>query len=86
MLNTFKIYQELIARMDQGAAEILTNILGRMYEDLKNTVTQQDFAQLKDVVAELAEAQKRTEARVEELAEAQKRTEEALQKLIGEVE
>lgn len=46
MLNTFKIYQELMARMDQAAAETITNILGEMYEDLKNTVTQKDFAQL----------------------------------------
>ncbi|MGB9711994.1 MAG: hypothetical protein ACPL2F_02525 [Dissulfurimicrobium hydrothermale] len=81
MLNTFKIYQELMARMDQAAAETLTNILGQIYEDLKNTVTQQDFAQLKAVVVELAEAQKRTEQRVAELAEAQKRTEERLDRL-----
>ena len=39
------------------------------------------FARLETALAELAEAQKRTEQRVEELAEAQKRTEQRVQEL-----
>jgi hypothetical protein len=38
-------------------------------------VSHEDFSQLREVVGELADAQKRTELRVEELADAQKRTE-----------
>jgi len=44
-------------------------------------VTREDFSELKAIVKELAEAQKRTELRVEELAEAQKRTELRLEEL-----
>ena len=51
-------------------------------------VTKEDFSELKAIVrdlgiktGELAEAQKRTEARMEELAEAQKRTEEEIKTL-----
>lgn len=45
-------------------------------------MTKEDFSELKGIVRELAEAQKRTEIRVEELAEAQKRTEEEIRKLV----
>ncbi len=44
-------------------------------------VTKEDFSELKSIVKELAEAQKRTETRVEELAEAQKRTETRVEEL-----
>jgi len=44
-------------------------------------VTREDFSELKAIVRDLAEAQKRTEIKVEELAEAQKRTEERLEEL-----
>ena len=44
-------------------------------------VTKEDFSELKSIVKELAEAQKRTEVKVEELAGAQKRTEIEIQKL-----
>jgi chromosome segregation ATPase len=55
-------------------------------EEIAETVKRSDFEELKAVVRELAEAQKRTEQRVEELAEAQKRTEERLTRLEGVVE
>jgi chromosome segregation ATPase len=42
------------------------------------------LTRIETAVEELAEAQKRTEARVEELAEAQKKTEQGLQRLIQE--
>ena len=48
-------------------------------------VTKEDFSELKGIVRELAEAQRRTEIRVEELAEAQRRTEIELKELAIEV-
>lgn len=47
----------------------------------QDQVTRDEFRELKDIVRELAEAQKRTEARVEELAEAQRRTETKIEEL-----
>jgi len=47
----------------------------------KIIVSRTDFDDLKNIVKELGEAQKRTELRVEELAEAQKRTELRLEEL-----
>ena len=44
-------------------------------------VSREDFSELKDVVRNLAQAQERTEIRVEELAEAQKRTENRVEEL-----
>ncbi|MGQ9670011.1 MAG: chordopoxvirus fusion protein [Desulfosoma sp.] len=64
---TSELYKTIIAIVDERVREI--------------RVTREDFDDLKQVVRELAEAQKRTEARVEELAEAQKRTELRLEEL-----
>lgn len=50
-------------------------------EEIAETVRKSDFDELKKVVGELAEAQKRTEQRVEELAQAQKKSEERLTRL-----
>jgi len=44
-------------------------------------VRREDFDELRSAIAELAQAQKRTEERVEELAQAQKRTEERVEEL-----
>lgn len=49
-------------------------------------VTKEDFSELKSIVRELAEAQKRTESRVEELAVAQKELAEAQKRTEGEIE
>ena len=49
-------------------------------------VTKEDFSELKSIVRELAEAQKRTEIKIEELAEAQKGTERRLDSLTVKVE
>lgn len=68
--------------MDPRPAQKLASVLGLIYEDLQETVKRSDFEALQRVVSELAvsqkelaEAQKRTEARVEELSAAQKQTE-----------
>jgi uncharacterized phage infection (PIP) family protein YhgE len=86
MLNTLKIYEELKETLEPTAAKKITEILGTIYEELRNTVTKEDFKELKATVQELAEAQKRTEQRVEELAEAQKKTEQRLDSLALKVE
>lgn len=44
-------------------------------------VTKEDFSELKSIVKELAEAQKRTEVKVEELADAQKETQKEVGRL-----
>jgi DNA repair exonuclease SbcCD ATPase subunit len=93
VISPLKIFEELSETMDPAAARKLASIIDSMYQDLKQTVTRADFEELKGVVRELAEAQKRTEqrldslvARVEELAEAQKRTEQRLDSLAARVE
>jgi DNA repair exonuclease SbcCD ATPase subunit len=81
MLDSFQIYEELSKTIGDEAAKSLTKTLTKIYDDLSNTVTKVEFNELKEVVSELAEAQKRTEQRLEELAEAQKRTEQRLEEL-----
>jgi len=56
-------------------------------ERLRETqIIRKDISELRAVVKELAEAQKRTEQRVEQLAEAQKKTEERLTRVEGAIE
>ncbi len=89
MIDTFRIYNDLKESFGDEPAKKMTRVIGQIYEELSQSVRREDFNALKEVVEELAEAQKKTEARldsltakVEELAEAQKRTEEELGKLI----
>jgi chromosome segregation ATPase len=44
-------------------------------------ITREDFSELKAIVRDIAETQKRTESRVEELADAQKKTESRMEEL-----
>ena len=88
MINTLDMFYELRQTMDPTAAEKIAQFLGRIYEELRNTVTKVEFDDLKGVVKELAEAQKRTDQRMdtlgqrmEELAEAQKRTDQRMEEL-----
>ncbi len=92
MTNTFKIYENLKKTFDDDSAKNLTSILSQIYEDVANTVTKVEFKELRDIVAELAEAQKRTEQRLDsltikvgELAEAQTRTEKEIRGLAKQV-
>jgi prefoldin subunit 5 len=73
--------------------EEVKSVLLDLVEQIDNSVKKEDFDDLKGIVKELAEAQKRTEDRlfsltvkVEELAEAQKKTEERLDSLTLRVE
>ena len=60
---------------------VLFAILEEIERQREETVTKKEFNELKEIVRELAEAQKRTEQRVEELAQAQKRTEQRVEEL-----
>ncbi len=77
MIDTLEMYRQLQQTMDSAAAEKIVEIIGLVYEELRDSVTKTEFNALKDVVTELAEAQRRTEQRVAELTEAQKELAEA---------
>lgn len=77
----------LIRKLEQvepGLREVLLALLEEIDRRREESVTKREFNELKEIVRELAEAQKRTEQRVEELAQAQKRTEQELRKLVVE--
>ncbi|OPX38148.1 MAG: hypothetical protein B1H11_04920 [Desulfobacteraceae bacterium 4484_190.1] len=71
----------MLESVDPGLRGVLLAILEEIEKQQKERVTKDEFIELKQIVAELVEAQKRTEARVEELAEAQKRTEARVEEL-----
>ena len=68
MINTLKIFNELSQTIDTSAARKIAEVIGMVYEELQNTVTKVEFNELKEIVRELAEAQKRTEIEVRSLA------------------
>jgi len=93
MIDTYEIYEELVPNLGDAPARSIARVVGKVYRDLSQAVTRDDFNRLVAVVGDLAEAQKRTEERlnllsqrVEELAEAQKKTEERLDRLSQRVE
>jgi hypothetical protein len=69
MINTLRIFNDLKQTMDPIAAEKIVDVIGSVYDELRNSVTKVEFNELKEVVKELAEAQKRTEIRLEKLTE-----------------
>ena len=74
-----------IRKLDKVPPE-LREVLLSLIEEVERTVTKEEFSKLREVVKELAEAQRRTEERVEELAEAQRATEVRLTRLEEVVE
>ena len=74
--------EDLVRRLEavfqHEQAVVLADTITDAYDTL---VKASDFSELKTIVAELGEAQKRTEERLEELAEAQKKTEERVEEL-----
>jgi hypothetical protein len=87
-VSTFQLYERLKLSMPPESAEALANAFDEFSNEIRKTVSQDDFKELKDIVADLGLAQKRTEQRldslavkVEELAEAQKRTEQKVEEL-----
>ncbi len=82
---TSVLEEKLRAAFPPEQAHLLAEVIREAYDDL---VKAKDFNELKSIVADLAQAQKRTEERVDqltvtvaELAEAQKRTEERVDQL-----
>jgi hypothetical protein len=87
-MNTYRVYEDLKATLGDAAAKSLAQTLGTMFDELKDTVTKEDFRILRESIdanvsrldaamSRLAEAQGRTEAKVAELAESQSRLADA---------
>ncbi|SMC21011.1 hypothetical protein SAMN02746041_01089 [Desulfacinum hydrothermale DSM 13146] len=81
------LYRKL-ERVAPDLREVLLSLFEEVERNREESVTKREFNELKDVVQDLAQAQLRTEARldslavkVEELAEAQKRTEARVEEL-----
>lgn len=84
-----RIEQRLSEVFEAPQAKVLAEVIQIAYNDLVKT---SDFNELKDIVRQLAEAQGRTEQRLEELAQAQEqlaqaqaRTEQRLAELAEEM-
>ncbi|WKT81197.1 hypothetical protein QYC27_13070 [Thermosynechococcus sp. PP45] len=75
---TSALEEKLRTAFSPEQAHLLAEVIREAYDDL---VKAKDFNELKAIVADLAQAQKRTEERLEELAAAQKRTEERVEEL-----
>jgi predicted nuclease with TOPRIM domain len=82
MISPATIKERLNSVFKPAQANVLTEIFSESYTDLVKTG---DFKELKSIVQELADAQRRTESKVEDLAEAQKRTEIELRNLARQV-
>ena len=91
-MDTQQIYDDLKQPLGDAAARSLARTFASVYEELRDTVTREDFRILRDSIDEsvgrldrglatLAEAQARTESRVEQLADAQSRTEHRVEQL-----
>jgi hypothetical protein len=78
MVTIAKMKSELLAGFPEPQAELMARVFVQAHDEL---VTKAEFNELTGVVRELAEAQKRTELRVEELAESQQRLTEAQERL-----
>lgn len=83
-MNTYRIYEDFKATLGDAAAKSLAQTLGAMFDELKDTVTKEDFRILREsidanvspldgAIARLAEAQIGTEQAVQTLAEAMQR-------------
>jgi len=73
-----------LATMTPELYELIIKIVDERVREIR--VTREDFDKLTAAVNKLAEAQRRTEERLEQLAEAQRRTEERLTRLESVVE
>jgi len=87
-MNEIEIFQKLKEVVDEKVALKIAEVITETARFYNKLVTKDEFKELKEIVAELAEAQKKTEERLgileekmEELAEAQKKTEEAILEL-----
>ncbi len=81
-MQTAEIKKKLEDVFDNRQASVLSEVITDAYSDLVKT---SDFNELKGIVKDLAEAQKRTEVKMGELSEAQKRTEVKVGELADEM-
>jgi len=71
-----------IENLEPGLKDVMLSLVEEVEFKTKTiTVGRGEFNELRDIVKDLAMAQKRTEKRIEELAEAQKRTEKRVEEL-----
>jgi len=87
-MNEIEIFQKLKEVVDEKVALKIAEVITETARFYNKLVTKDEFKELKEIVAELAEAQKKTEERLgileekmEELAEAQKKTEQRVEEL-----
>ena len=91
-MDTKHIYEDLRGPLGDEAARCLTRTFAEVFTELHDSVTREDFRILRESIDDnvsrldraltgLAEAQVRTESRVEELARAQARTEARVEEL-----
>ena len=71
----------LLEELEAPLRRALLGVMEELEQSRLQMVTKNEFNELKAVVHQLAEAQKKTEERLNELAEAQKRTEERVNEL-----
>ncbi|MBA7527339.1 hypothetical protein ES705_19515 [subsurface metagenome] len=72
--------EEFPNELQKPVLRLVDAMMERIREEF--AVRREDFDELRSVITELAQAQKRTEERVEELVQAQKRTEERVEELV----
>lgn len=77
-MNVEKLTQRFETVFDRRQSSMLAETITEAYSELVKTG---DFNELKAIVKDLADAQQRTEARMDELAQAQNRTEAEIGKL-----
>lgn len=77
-------YFNKIKDFDPALRDALLGLVEEIDRSREESVTRDDFRELRDAIRELAEAQQRTETRVEALAEAQQHTYQALRTLTEE--
>ncbi len=85
MINTFKIYNDLKQTMEPSAAEKIVEVIGSVYEELRNSVTKTEFNELKEVIRELAVNVSRLERKVEDLVGEMKRMKVTAQDMKPEI-
>ncbi len=81
LMATLQIYERLRKVLDEKVALEIAEAIGEAYNIFERVVTKEEFIELKQVIKELAEAQRETEKAIKGLTEAQKKTEERMDKL-----
>ncbi|SFM44245.1 hypothetical protein [Thermodesulforhabdus norvegica] len=73
-------------RVPPELRDVLIGVIEEIERQREESVTKSEFNELKEIVKQLAEAQRKTEERINELAEAQRVTEERVGRLEAAVE